>query len=83
MIHEDVLFETWNGDEATLADDLAAVLSKHGVADPEATAAFLEATHAAIVDAAGSTSEFTTTMFMLHKSAHPKRFSYGPERARA
>ena len=67
----DVLFDTWEGDDSTLESDLARVLSKHGVTTQGLSGSglttFVMSTLRALEAADGSTSEFTTSMFMLYK----------------
>lgn len=73
----DALFDTWEGDDSTLDGDLKRVLEKHNVdvagLSAEQLAIFVSRTLGALGHAEGSTSEFTTSMFMLYKEAEVNR----------
>ncbi len=67
----ETIFDTWDGDDSTLEGDMARILDKYGVSveglSGTETVLFLSGTLGALQEAKGSTSEFSTTMFILYK----------------
>lgn len=78
------LFETWDGDNTTLEEDLARVLEKHGThADGislDKLPAFIAKVVTAVEDARGSTAEFTTSMFMLYRETRDHQYTHDESR---
>lgn len=66
MAEQNLLFETWDGDETSIEEDLKYVLKKHGF--DEELSSFLAETLEAHALAEGSTSEFISSMFVVYKN---------------
>lgn len=72
ILKNDLLFDTWDGDQTTLREDLQRVIDKHisgavpGVSSDK-LAHLVEETIDAVIHADGNSSEFVTSAFMAYK----------------
>lgn len=71
-MRDGLLFETWDGAETTLDEDLLTVLEKHRVGTDHGRSelplvSFMVGILDAVNEADGNTSQFTTSAFILYK----------------